>query len=97
MINGADEKAPKRMKLLVSDTQENRHAQIRRLLVDQKAVIAVLLAAADVEWTIRRAIIALGTSPTAYLRAGGSLAWIATAGSGKKKLGEKPRPTLKAS
>jgi hypothetical protein len=29
MINGADEKAPKRMKLLVSDTQENRHAQIR--------------------------------------------------------------------
>ena len=53
---------------LVSDNLESRQARIRAMLNKQDAAIAVLVAAADFEWTVRRAIIALGTAPTAQVR-----------------------------
>jgi hypothetical protein len=52
---------------LVSDTLESRHKRIRSFL-DRESVIAILLAAADFEWTVRRAILALGRSPTKCIR-----------------------------
>jgi hypothetical protein len=48
---------------LVSDTLIERQKKIRSFLPNDPA-IAVLLAAADFEWTARRAILALGKSPT---------------------------------
>ncbi len=48
------------MKFLVNDSQSDRHAKIRSFLTADEAVIAVLLAAVDFEWTLRRAICALG-------------------------------------
>jgi hypothetical protein len=56
------------VKFLVDDNQRDRHTKIRSFLTEEAAVIAVLLAAADLEWTLRRAIRALGTAPTADLR-----------------------------
>ena len=44
------------MKLLVSDKQPERHERIRAFLASDTAVIAALLAAVDLEWTIRRVI-----------------------------------------
>lgn len=49
---------------LVRDTIQARHAKIRSFL-QSDPVIAVLLAAADFEWTIRRAIISLATQSNA--------------------------------
>jgi len=42
------------MKFLVRDSQDDRHIQIRAYLTKEAALIAVLLAAIDLEWTIRR-------------------------------------------
>ncbi|MFZ1536486.1 MAG: hypothetical protein WAT23_03770 [Chromatiaceae bacterium] len=53
---------------LVSDSQQNRHDLIESFLKEDTATIAVILAAIDFEWTIRRAILALGCSPTKYIR-----------------------------
>ena len=50
----------------VNDTIEARHAKIRTFLA-KEPVIAVLLATADFEWTVRRAIAALGRNPTRYI------------------------------
>ena len=51
------------MKFLIADRQDERHAKIRSYLNDETAVIAVLLSAIDLEWTIRRTIdSALGNS-----------------------------------
>lgn len=58
------------MTFLVGDNQANRHAKIRGFLNDGEPVIAVLLAAADFEWTVGRAILALGTSPNTDIRSG---------------------------
>ena len=44
------------MKFLVSDKQPERHGRIRAFLTPDTAVIAALLAAVDLEWTIRRVI-----------------------------------------
>jgi hypothetical protein len=52
---------------LVSDTLQDRQAKVRRFLTDEPA-IAVLLAAADFEWTIRRAILLLGVDPNLDIR-----------------------------
>jgi hypothetical protein len=52
---------------LVSDTLESRQKKIRSFL-EREPAIAVLLAAADFEWTVRRAILALGTNPTKDIR-----------------------------
>jgi len=49
---------------LVHDTFENRQEMIRR----SEPFVAVLLAAADFEWTVRRSILALGCSPTKEIR-----------------------------
>lgn len=48
---------------LINDKQSSRHNKIRKHLSKDPA-IAVILAAADFEWTARRAILALGRSPT---------------------------------
>jgi hypothetical protein len=53
---------------LVTDTLEGRQKKVRSFL-DKEPVIAVLLAAADFEWTTRRAILALGKSPTKSINA----------------------------
>jgi hypothetical protein len=52
---------------LVSDTPKARHEKIRSFL-EREPVIAVLLAAVDFEWTVRRAILALGRNPTKFIR-----------------------------
>jgi len=52
---------------LVSDTQANRHAKIRGYL-ETEPEIAVLLSAADFEWTVRRAILMLAHAPTKEIR-----------------------------
>lgn len=44
------------MKFLVRDSQRTRHERIRSFLNDENAVIAIILAAIDLEWTIRRVI-----------------------------------------
>lgn len=51
----------------VDDTQTQRHKRIRSFLKTEPA-IAVLLGATDFEWTVRRAIIALGESPNVDIR-----------------------------
>jgi hypothetical protein len=58
------------MSFLVDDKQPERHAKIKSFLENRENVIAVLLAATDFEWTVRRAILALGTSPNADIRIG---------------------------
>lgn len=52
---------------LVSDTSQARELRIRTLLQDD-ASLGALLAVVNLEWTIRRAIIALGSSPNLDLR-----------------------------
>jgi hypothetical protein len=52
---------------LVSDNQVNRHEKICSFLA-KEPIIAVLLAAIDFEWTVRRAILALGRRPTKDIR-----------------------------
>lgn len=44
------------MKFLVSDKQVARHDKIREYLTPEDGAIAIILAAIDLEWTIRRAI-----------------------------------------
>jgi hypothetical protein len=53
---------------LTSDTMGQRQQKIRSFM-STEPVIAVLLAAADFEWTTRRAILALGKSPTKSINA----------------------------
>jgi len=57
------------MAFLVRDTQSDRHETIRRFVHEGEPVIAVLLAAADFEWTVRRAILSLGRSPRPTIHA----------------------------
>ena len=52
---------------LVSDKLDGRRAKIRGFL-EKEPAIAVLLAAADFEWTIRRAILLLGKDSTTEIR-----------------------------
>lgn len=52
---------------LVRDSREERTNQIHKLM-DVDVIIAVIMAAADFEWTCRRCILALGKSPTKYIR-----------------------------
>lgn len=49
---------------LVKDSISERHRKIRAL----DPFAGVILAAADFEWTVRRAILALGTQPTKAIR-----------------------------
>lgn len=58
------------MTFLVGDSQSARHAKIRNFLSEGEVVIAVLLSAADFEWTVRRGILALGISPNVDIRKG---------------------------
>lgn len=44
------------MKFLVSDSQKNRHKAILAFVNEDQSVIVVILAAIDLEWTIRRVI-----------------------------------------
>lgn len=57
------------MKFLVDESQSLRHRRINDFLVKDSTIIAVLLAAADFEWTLRRAIYRLGTRPIRELKA----------------------------
>ncbi len=52
---------------IATDTRERRHEKIRSFLPGEP-VIAILLAAVDFEWTVRRAIIALGTNTNRVIR-----------------------------
>lgn len=52
---------------LVSDTSVAREARIRSFLAEDPS-LAALLAVVNVEWTLRRAIVALGTSPNVVVR-----------------------------
>ena len=54
---------------LVKDTIQKRHEKILSFL-DMEPAIAVLLAAADFEWTVRRTILACGSSSIKDLREG---------------------------
>lgn len=51
----------------IDDTLEERQEKIRSYL-NQEPVISVLLAVAGFEWTVRRAILALGTNPAKIIR-----------------------------
>jgi hypothetical protein len=53
---------------LVQDKITGRHKRIRSFLQKKDYSIAVILAAVDLEWTVRRAIRALGKLPTAKLK-----------------------------
>ena len=59
---------PQRYMFFVTDTLETRQSKIRSFVKTEPA-IAVLLAAMDFEWTVRRAILALGVSPTKAIHA----------------------------
>lgn len=52
---------------LATDKLEHRHKKIRSFLPSEP-VIAILLAAVDFEWTVRRAVIALGSSSNRTIR-----------------------------
>ena len=52
----------------VSDTLESRQAKILKFLDDGEPVIAALLAAADFEWTVRRAILLLSKDSNREIR-----------------------------
>lgn len=51
----------------VSETLEKRHTRFRRYLKSDPGVV-VIIAAAEFEWTVRRGIIAMGSSPNATIR-----------------------------
>lgn len=53
---------------LVKDCHEGRKSKIRSFLEQGEPAIAVILAAANFEWTLRRVIIILGKSTTADIR-----------------------------
>ena len=53
---------------LVRDNFESRKKRILSFITDNDAPIAVFLAAANFEWTVGRAIMALGNSPNSILR-----------------------------
>jgi hypothetical protein len=50
------------------ETIQKRREKIEAFLSKENSGIAVILAAANFEWTLRRAILALGKKPTATLR-----------------------------
>lgn len=52
---------------LISEPLEAHEAKIRNLIKGDEPELAVLLAAADFERTVRRAIMCMGTSPTAII------------------------------
>ena len=52
---------------LVADNRNDRDLLIKSYF-DAEPAISILLAAADFEWTVRRAILALGKSPTKHIR-----------------------------
>ena len=52
----------------VTDSLENRQARIQRSIDEGEPAVAFILAAADLERTIRRAIIALASGPTKEVR-----------------------------
>jgi hypothetical protein len=52
----------------VKDTREERYSRIRNFLTKEDAAIAVLLAAANLEWTPRRAIVLLSASARPTVR-----------------------------
>jgi hypothetical protein len=58
-----------KLMFFVSDTQAKRHKMIRSFLKGDRHSIAVILAAVDFEWTVRRAILSLGSLPTTEIRA----------------------------
>jgi hypothetical protein len=84
------------MKFLVSDTQSDRHRAIRSYLTPQESSIAVLLGAADLEWTIRRTIYCLGTTPIAELKAQRVSSLDRYAGLWRRELRARGIPTLQA-
>lgn len=53
---------------LVRDTRDARFAKIRSFVAQETIAIAVLLATANFEWTIRRAIICLSKSPNRMIK-----------------------------
>jgi hypothetical protein len=53
---------------LVNDTLEERKTKIERFMSEGEPAIALLIAAADLERTMRRAIIALASEPTLEVR-----------------------------
>ena len=52
----------------VNDKQQERHDFVLSHLTEQAASIAIILASIDFEWTLRRAILAMGKSPTKVIR-----------------------------
>lgn len=52
---------------LVKDTSESREARIQTILIEDPP-LAALLSVIHFEWTVRRAIIALGASPNVEVR-----------------------------
>jgi len=50
------------------ETIEARRAKIESFLTKEHSAVAVIMAAANFEWTLRRAILALGMKPTVALR-----------------------------
>jgi len=57
------------MNFKVEDRFDHREKTVQAMLEGGLAGLAVISAAADLEWTLRRAIIALGMSPNQALRA----------------------------
>jgi hypothetical protein len=56
------------MPFLVTDDLDARENRIMGFLEEREPVIAILLAAADFERTVRRAILGLSTEPTKKIR-----------------------------
>jgi hypothetical protein len=54
----------------VDDSRQERTARIKSFLNKEDAVVAVLLSTANIEWTLRRAIIGLGSSANMEIRNG---------------------------
>jgi hypothetical protein len=52
---------------LIRDSVESRHAKIIKFLSEGEASISLLLAVIDLERTLRRTILALGSTPTKEL------------------------------
>jgi hypothetical protein len=53
---------------IVNDSLEIRHGKIQRY-AEEDATVGLILAAVDLEWTIRRAILALSKNSTKYIKA----------------------------
>lgn len=52
----------------VDDNQDERHEFVQKLLIERTASVAIILASIDFEWTLRRAILAMGISSTKDIR-----------------------------